>query len=143
MRYTTYLTTAHVCVLGMCPLFSISLCIFLTWLGTVPGHHALRVRRPDVYSRFAPWVSGFVHQRSLLLGQPPSVTVLVTSLHRCLLTWHSISYPSRLIGIPGRLCQTVGSSYYIHLISMSLYPLLAWGKNDDFIVTAAFKPFWP
>ena len=66
MRYTTYLTTAHVCVLGMWPLFSISLCIFITWLGTVPGHHALRVRRPDVYSRFAPWVSGFVHQRSLL-----------------------------------------------------------------------------
>ena len=62
------------------------------------------------------------------LGQPPSVTVLVTSLHRCLLTWHSLSYPSRLIGIPGRLCQTVGSSYYIHQISMSLPPLLAWKK---------------
>ena len=62
------------------------------------------------------------------LGQPPSVTVLVTSLHRCLLTRHGLSYQSRLIGIPGRLCQTVGSSYYIHQISMSLPPLLAWKK---------------
>ena len=79
------------------------------------------------------------------LGQPPSVTVLVTSLHRCLLTWHSLSYPSRLIGIPGRLCQTVGSSYYIHLISMSLYPLLAWKKwwlysNCCFQALFAMKP---
>jgi hypothetical protein len=89
----------------------------------MPVQYTLLVRRPLFTVILAP---GF--RDHFFLGQPPSVTVLVTSLHRCLLTWHILSYPSLLIGIPGRLRQTVGSSYYIHLISMSLYPLLASKK---------------